>query len=95
MGVIGGVVGNEIGSHLGGFLASKFNPKYKDSGSRIGSTIGSVIGGLTPYKTGGRVKGMRGKAVPILAHGGEYVLPVGIKPTKKQTNAVEKRKRKK
>ena len=95
MGVIGGVVGNEIGSHLGGYLGSKVNEKYRGSGSAIGSAIGSLVGSLAPYKMGGRVKGKKGKAIPVLAHGGEYILPVGIKPTKTQMNAIEKRKRKK
>ena len=44
-------------------------------------------------KTGGHVRG-RKKGAPklIKAHVGEYVLPVGIKPTKAQKTAVTKRK---
>lgn len=94
MGIIGGAVGNEIGSHLGGFLGSKVGEKYKNSGSAIGSAIGTFIGSLAPYKTGGLVEGDKGQPIPILAHGGEYILPIGIRPTNKQMNSVEKIKRK-
>ena len=46
--------------------------------------------------TGGRVKGAKkGQAKMIKAHVGEYVLPVGVKPTKAQKSAVSKRKAKK
>jgi hypothetical protein len=44
-------------------------------------------------KTGGAVKGGRNKKVPAILHGGEYVLPHGIKPTKAQKAAVAKNKR--
>ncbi len=47
-------------------------------------------------KTGGRVKGAKKGAPKIIkAHVGEYVLPVGVKPTKAQKSAVAKRKAKK
>jgi hypothetical protein len=39
-------------------------------------------------KTGGRVKGKRGMPKMIQAHGGEYVLPASVKPTKAQVKAV-------
>ena len=42
-------------------------------------------------KNGGRVKGARGKPKIIQAHVGEYVLPVGVKPTKAQKTAVAKK----
>ena len=44
--------------------------------------------------TGGRVKGKRGVPKMIKAHGSEYVLPVGVKPTKAQKAEVAKRKAK-
>ena len=40
------------------------------------------------------VKGKRGKPVKILAHGSEYILPVGVKPTSAQKKEVAKRKKK-
>jgi hypothetical protein len=46
------------------------------------------------FKNGGKVKGTRGKPKIIQAHVGEYVLPVGVKPTKAQKSAVAKRKAK-
>ena len=46
------------------------------------------------FKTGGRVKGKRGKAKIAQLHAGEYVLPIGVAPTKAQKSAVAKRKAK-
>ncbi len=43
------------------------------------------------FKNGGRVKGARGRPKVIQAHVGEYVLPVGVKPTKAQKTAVAKK----
>ncbi len=40
------------------------------------------------FKNGGKVKGARGRRKIIQAHVGEYVLPVGVKPTKAQKTAV-------
>ena len=41
------------------------------------------------------MKAPKGKPVPALVHGGEYVLPVGVKPTKTQMAAMAKLQRKK
>ena len=88
MGMIGAAIGNFAGGALGAKLGGK-------GGKKIGSAIGSVAGGfLSPYKNGGMVKGKKGKAVQILAHGHEYILPVGVAPTLKQKKAVAKRKAK-
>ena len=43
------------------------------------------------FKNGGRVKGKRGKARIAQVHSGEYILPVGVAPTKAQKSAVAKR----
>ena len=43
------------------------------------------------FKNGGRVKGKRGKARIAQVHNGEYILPVGVAPTKAQKSAVAKR----
>ena len=47
-----------------------------------------------PFKTGGRISGKKGQAIRIIAHSGEYVLPIGVKPTKNQKAEVAKRKAK-
>jgi hypothetical protein len=47
---------------------------------------------LLAFKSGGRVKGKKGKAMRAIVHGGEYVLPVGVKPTASQKKAVAKNK---
>ena len=51
---------------------------------------------LVSIKTGGLIKGSnkKGQAKLIKAHVGEYVLPVGVKPTMTQKKAVAKRKMK-
>lgn len=70
----------------------------------VGRSAGAVLGKqmmtsalesapLMVLKTGGAVKGGRNKKVPAILHGGEYVLPHGVKPTKSQKNAVAKNKR--
>ncbi len=43
------------------------------------------------FKNGGRVKGKRGKARIAQVHAGEYILPVGVAPTKAQKSAVAKK----
>ena len=49
---------------------------------------------LMVMRTGGHIPGKRNKAVPIIAHGNEYVLPANAKPTKKQKSIVASNKRK-
>ena len=58
--------------------------------------INKAVGKVQSLKTGGRVRGAK-KGAPklIKAHAGEYVLPIGVKPTKAQKSAVAKRKSKK
>lgn len=51
--------------------------------------------GLLPQlKTGGAVKGKKGRPVKAILHGGEYVLPANAKPTKAQKAIVASNKRK-
>ena len=47
------------------------------------------------YSYGGRVVGNRSLPVLAVLKGGEYVLPFGVKPTKKQLEAVAKMNNKK
>ncbi len=84
-----GIIGNVIGQEAGGALGKRFGGR---AGSNIGRAIGGVAGNLLPFKTGGRVPGKRGAPKQVLAHGGEYILPVGVKPTKAQRAEVAKRK---
>ena len=75
----------------------------KAVGGAAGSVLGKAAGtalleygpALLAFKTGGRVPGKKGKALKILAHGGEYVLPMNVKPTKKQIAVVRKKNLKK
>ena len=84
MGVFGEILGNGLGQAGGQLLAG-------DKGRQAGGIIGGALGSLIPeFKKGGRVKGNKGKRVRAILHAGEYVLPVGVKPTKKQMAEVNK-----
>ena len=96
MGMIGQIIGNALGGFAGRALGKHFRGhKGSEAGQSIGHTIGGVAGGFLPFKTGGKVKGKKGKPVKAMLHGGEYVLPAHIKPTKAQKKAVAKGKKKK
>lgn len=90
---IGGV-GKSIGQELAGGVVHAFGGgKRAESAARnIGGSLGEVAlpaaGVALGFKKGGKVPGKKGKAVNAIVHGGEYVLPVGVKPTKTQIKAV-------
>jgi len=81
-----GAVGRTIGGLVGkGVGALTGNP---EKGKQIGSAFGeSTLG----FKNGGRVK-RNGK---YLVHKSEYILPKGVKATKKQMKIIKRRKAKK
>ena len=83
MGVFGEIIGNGLGQAGGQYFGG-------NQGRQVGGTIGGALGGLLPFKKGGRVRAPRGKPVPALVYGGEYVLPVGVRPTKAQIAKVNK-----
>lgn len=85
-----GLFGNLLGTIAGG-IGSKFMPLPGVDGAAIGGTVG----GLLPFRKGGRIPGRRGKARLIVAHNGEFILPLGVAPTKAQKAAVARRRRKK
>lgn len=90
MGVIGKQALGWLGRKAGEFAGKKLG-KYTgigaDRGGSTGQSIGELLGELLPFKKGGRVP-RTGKA---LVHKGEFVLPKGVRPTKKQVAAVRKR----
>ena len=94
MGVLGsaglGFLGSLAGKRLEKYLGSE------SAGESAGGTAGAYLGAMLPYKKGGVVgRGRRrGSPVPILAHAGEYILPVGVKPTLAQKKKVAKLKKK-
>ena len=84
-GGVGGAIGRGIGSLIGG-AQELFGRKGE---TRRGGDIGDDIGrGLLGFRNGGRVKRTR----RALVHKGEFVLPRGVKPTKKQRKKVMKKK---
>ena len=73
----------------------KNKQKSRDMSKGMGSAIGGAAGTLfEPFKNGGPVKGRKGAPRKAIVHGGEYVLPVGVKPTATQRKAVAARKKK-
>jgi hypothetical protein len=87
-----GVFGNLLGQAVGRAVAGKVGGKKS---ADVGQQVGGMAGNLLPFKKGGKVPGKKGAPKMILAHGGEYVLPVGVKPTKAQKAKVAKGKAKK
>lgn len=90
--ILGEVAGNYGGQRLGDMVFG--GPGVgSDMMGIAGGALGAAGGVLLPFKTGGRVPGKRlGAPKKILAHTGEYVLPVGVRPTQAQRKAVAKRK---
>lgn len=86
-------VGRGLQSGAGQFT----NAVGRGAGSVLGSAAAKAALEAAPLmllKTGGRVPGKKNKAVPIIAHGNEYVLPANAKPTKKQRAIVASNKQK-
>ena len=95
MGIFGKAIGRALGSAGGSALGRAIGGKKGAKiGSQLGAMGGDIAGSMVGFKTGGLVKGKKGKAVRAIVHGGEYVLPVGVKPTKAQRTKVNKLKRK-
>lgn len=84
MGILGSAIGNVAGGALGGRFGGS-------QGASAGSQIGSILGGFLPFKKGGKVPGPKGKPVKAIVHGGETVLPAGVKPTMAQKKAIRAR----
>jgi hypothetical protein len=80
----GSLFGRTVGGGLGGLFGG-------DKGESAGRNIGSELGSFLPFKRGGKVPGPKGKAMKAIVHGGEVVLPVGVKATKAQKMAIRKR----
>ena len=94
MGLFGTMIGSAVGKFAGGALGKHLGGgSGGEAGEKIGEAVGGLGGALVPFKTGGRVKGKKGKAMKAIVHGGEYVLPVGVKPTKSQKAEVAKIKK--
>jgi hypothetical protein len=86
-------VGRGLQSGTGQFT----NAAARGAGQVLGSAAAKYALEAAPLlmmKTGGYVKGPRNKAVPAILHGGETILPFGVKPTKKQKAVIASNKRK-
>ena len=91
-------LGKKGGSALGKMIGGKSGAKI---GASLGKMGGRAVSGLVAketglkFKKGGRVPGKKGAPKKAVVHGGEYILPVGVKPTKAQIKAVARGKAKK
>lgn len=91
-------VGRSMGQELGGGVGRVFGGKRGESAGRnIGGSLGAVGAPLAAatlaFEKGGKVPGPKGKPVKATVHGGEFILPVGVKPTMAQKKAVAKGKK--
>jgi hypothetical protein len=94
MGSLGKTFGRGIGRKIGEYAGKKlgkYTGVHAKKGGKVGTQIGGILGDLLPFKKGGKVTK---KTQPALLHKGEFVLPKGVKPTKKQKAEVMRRKRK-
>lgn len=87
MGRIGEAVGGYLGRTAGRLGARMLGRQHGKCGAQLGGAAGQALGKLSPFKKGGRVR----KTGPALVHKGEYILPKGVKPTKKQMKKVAKK----
>jgi hypothetical protein len=60
-------------------------------GSTLGEAAGDTLGTFLGFANGGRVPGKMGAPKKAVVHGGEVVLPVGVKPTAAQKKAIRAR----
>ena len=73
-----------------GALKAKGLDIAKDAGTRLLQTATEMP--IPAFKNGGRVSGKKNKSKLAVVHGGEFILPVGVAPTKSQKSAFAKKK---
>lgn len=92
MGFFGNLLGSAGGTILGAGLGQAIGGRSGAStGANIGGQIGRAVGDIIPFRNGGKVPGPQGMPVRAVVHGGETVLPIGVKPTKAQRMAIRRR----
>ena len=87
----------KVGRGLQSGAGQLTNAAGKAAGGVLGSAAAKYALEAAPLmlmQTGGHIPGRRNKAVPIVAHGSEYVLPANAKPTMKQKAIVASNKKK-
>lgn len=89
----------KVGRGLQSGAGNLTNAAGKAAGSVLGKAAATYAMEAAPallaFRTGGRVPGKKGKAIKVVAHSGEYILPLNVKPTKAQKAVVRKNKSKK
>ena len=89
----------KVGRGLQSGAGNLTNASGKAAGGILGKAAATyaleAAPALLAFRTGGRVPGKKGKAIKVIAHSGEYILPLNVKPTKAQKAVVRKNKSKK
>ena len=89
----------KVGRGLQSGAGNLTNAAGKAAGSVLGKAAATYAMEAAPallaFRTGGRVPEKKGKAIKVIAHSGEYILPLNVKPTKAQKAVVRKNKSKK
>ena len=88
----GGALTTSAGKSLGGVLGAAAG-KAILSGLTTAAPVAEEAAPLLLLKTGGYIRAPRNKAVPAILHGGERVLPYGVKATKYQKKVIATNKR--
>lgn len=93
MGKVGKKLGQALGKAIGsaaGYFLGKYTGMGQGEGGRRGEDIGGgLLGKLIKFKKGGRVK----RTQRAIIHKGEFILPRGVKATKKQKARVARGKK--
>jgi len=82
-----------VGRNIQSSLGEGTKAIAKGAGTVLGTAAAKYALEAAPLllmKTGGYVPGSRNMARKAILHGGETVLPYGIKPTKQQRDAIDK-----
>jgi hypothetical protein len=88
----GGQLVRAAGRGAGGILGAAAG-KAILSGLTAAEPVAAEAAPLLLLKTGGYIRAPRNKAVPAILHGGERVLPYGVKATKYQKKVIATNKR--
>lgn len=90
----GGALTTSAGKSLGGVLGAAAGKAILSGLTTAAPVAEEAAPALLMLSTGGFIPGPRHKAVPAILHGGERVLPYGVKATKYQKKVIASNKRK-
>ena len=89
----GGELTRATGKGIGGVLGAAAGQQILAGLTAAAPVAEEAAPALLMLKTGGYIRAPRNKAVPAILHGGETILPYGVKATKKQKSVIASNKR--